>query len=159
MSTSNMYILSQRSTRHVAEFRNGWGSAPRCWDYLSEKYLGRKTSMFGDMQSVWGLHTDSRLLECEKTAMLITFDRAYIPLANLEEAGEACAQFGTLCEDGVRVNHWPAFGVALKELAGRKFNRHARGVVISATSVNDVWGWPSREQLDGAWPIYDTPAP
>lgn len=155
MSTSDLYILNGKSTTHLAEFRNGWGSAPICWDYLSKKYLGLDGyPLFGDMQPVWNLARDERLTIPEKVALLMTFDGAYIPLSNLKDAAEACEAFGKECEDGGRVNHWPAFGAELRRASKMKHNRHARGVCLSCTSVNDPWIDASPDTVAAARPIY-----
>lgn len=158
MSTSDLYILNQKSTTHLAEFRNGWGSAPRCWDYLAAKYLpqGLKYSMFDDgaARKVWDLASDSRVSAEERLALMMTFDGAYIPLEHLEEAGIACEEFGKLCEDGAHVNHWPAFGLALREEAKKKHSRHMRGVCLSCTSVSDPWRGAGEETIAKAWSIF-----
>jgi len=155
MSTTDLYILNQKSTRHVAEFRNGWGSAPRCWDYLALKYLGEKTAMFDlrGMQRVWDLAGDERLTADEKVALMFTFDRAYIPTKHLKDAGESMIAFGKACHDGVSVNHWPAIGEKLIELSAQKFHHVARGICMSPTSVSDNWCRPSECWLTEAWPI------
>lgn len=156
MSTSDLYVLNQKSTTHLASFRNGWGSGPMCWDHLATKYLGEAVGMFGDMRRVWNLAGDDRLADHEKIAMMMTFDRAYVPLDRLTDAAEACEKFGLECEDGARVNHWPAFAKALREAAQQKFNRHARGVCLACTSVSDMWVEPSADYLSNAWSIYET---
>ncbi len=156
MSTSDLYILNAKSTTHLAEFRNGWGSGPRCWDYLAAKYLGRVgSSMMLDMQPVWDLARDERLAHHERVALMMTFDRAYTPIKHLSDAADACEKFGTECEDGKSVNHWPAFGAAFRSASAMKFSRHTRGVCLNCTSVSDVWGRPSTDWLENAWPIYE----
>lgn len=158
MSTSDLYILNQKSTTHLAEFQNGWGSAPRCWDYLAGKYLGQSGSavMFGGdlTKRVWALARDERVSAEERLALMLTFDGAYIPIKHLEEAGVACEKFGEMCENGQTVNHWPAFGAALRKEASKKHSRHARGVCLSCTSVSDPWGHADETALAKAWSIF-----
>ena len=157
MSTSDIYILNGKSTTHLAEFRNGWGSGPRCWDYLAEKYLGREGSAgFADMQPVWDLARGDRLTHHERVALMMTFDWAYVPLNNLSDAADACEKFGAECEDGRSANHWPEFGAAIREASAMKHNRHARGICLACTSVSDIWCDISAEQAAKAWSIYQS---
>lgn len=144
MSTSDLYILNGKSTTHLAEFRNGWGSGPRCWDHLSVKYLGSKFNMF-DPQPTWDLAGSDKLAEHERIALMMTFDRSYVPIPCLREAAEACELFGAECEDGQMVNHWPAIAEALHSASKLRHNRHARGVVLNCTSVSDMWIDPSSD--------------
>ncbi|MDF1685313.1 MAG: hypothetical protein P1U50_00875 [Parvibaculaceae bacterium] len=153
MSTSDLYILNKKSTTHLAEFSNGWGSGPRCWDHLAEKYLGRGFS-FPYLDAVMTLSLGERLLQHEKIALMTTFDWAYIPLGNLSEAADACEKFGVECENGVSVNHWPEIGMSIRKAGAIKHNRHARGVCLSCTSVSDIWCQISPDQAAKAWPIY-----
>lgn len=156
MSTTDLYILNGQSTTHLAEFRNGHGSAPICWDYLGKKYIDEKpiySLSENYLKKVWALDQLGKLTDQERIVMRLTFDRCYIPLDYLNETADACSAFGHECEDDARVNHWPAIGVALKDAANMKFNRHARGIVMSCTSVCDPWIQPSSEYLSNAWPI------
>lgn len=161
MSTSDLYILNGKSTSHLAEFRNGWGSAPVIWDHLGEKYVPeRPTYSFdgGHLRKVWALAGDDRLASHEKICLMITFDKAYIPLANLTEAADACARMGAETSHMPGVNHWIGIGDELRKAAKQHFSRHARGIVLSPTSVSDCWGFPSNDWLKNAWPIFDLPA-
>tara|TARA_R110000737_G_scaffold342487_1_gene367363 strand:+ start:421 stop:906 length:486 start_codon:yes stop_codon:yes gene_type:complete len=161
MSTSDLYILNGKSTTHFAEFRNGHGSAPICWDFIGTKYIDEKPiySMdHGYLKKVWALASTDKLTHPEATAMLMTFDRAYVPMDCLEEAADGCIRFGEMCEDGRRENHWPEIGEKLREAASMKHNRHARGIALSCTSVSDAWSWPSDEQLSCAWPTHSNNA-
>ena len=162
MSTSDLYILNGKSTRHLAEFRNGWGSAPMAWDYLAEKYIPEKPAYSlaeSHLEKVWKLAEDDRLEPFERCVLMMTFDRSYVPVANLKDAAEACEMFGKACENGKHVNHWVAIGAALREAAGMRFSRHTRGVALSCTSVNDCWAWPSEKWLTEAWPIFEAAQP
>ena len=60
MSTSDLYLVYKTTATHFAEFRNGWGSAPILWGYLSETYLGRPWSMLDDSE-LWDLVDDTRV--------------------------------------------------------------------------------------------------
>lgn len=158
LSTSDLYLLNRKSTRHLAEFRNGWGSAPVAWDYLADRYIAERPvyAMSEDhLKRVWALAADERLTRDERFELMLTFDRAFVPLANLAEAGRACVAFAEASEPKSPhvVNHWRAIGARLVHLQGEHHGRHARGVVLSATSVSDCWSDPSADWLENAWPI------
>lgn len=162
MSTSDLYILNRKSTQHIAEFRNGWGSAPLVWDYLGDKYIDENPiySMSESyLKKVWALHKDSRLEEWERIPLLMTFDKAYVPLDKVIEASVACLRFNTevgpLPKFKDRVNHWASIGNALAFVPHKKLSRFARGVVLSPMSVSDSWGQPTKNWLDEAYSIYD----
>jgi hypothetical protein len=160
MSSSDLYVLNQKSVTHIAEFRNGWGSAPVVWEYLGEKYVPEKPIYaMGDdgyMRKVWALSRDERLLECERVALVMTFDWAYVPFANLTYMADKCEEFFALSNDNRRENHWASIGASLRLEAGKKHHRHARGICISCTSVNDIWQHTSEtgRGFPDAWPIF-----
>ncbi|NTF23534.1 hypothetical protein G6L37_34755 [Agrobacterium rubi] len=167
MSTSDLYILNGKSTRWVAAFRNGWGSAPCLWDHLASKYLPQVnfTDPYGvgfvgwerKNEMVWGLFDDDRVTREERIALALTFDLSYVPLTYLQPAGDACIDAGRMIlEHGAwaGVNHWQAIGEKLIELADMNFHRNARGVVLNCTSVNDLWVEPSADYLENAFPIF-----
>lgn len=157
MSSSDLYILNGKSTKHLAEFRNGWGSGPRAWGHLAAKYIPEKPVFSlseSHMKKVWALATHHHVRHHEKVVLMMTFDKAYVPLAHLENAADCCIRFAKECENGSSENHWHEIGESLKLASTMKMNRHARGVALSCTSVNDCWGWPSKEWLEEAWSIY-----
>jgi hypothetical protein len=158
MSTSDLYILNSKSVTHVRAFHNGYGTAPRCWSHLADKYIPEKPDYAMDDQhltKVWALANDDRLSLEEKICLMMTFDGAYVPLENLGQAAAACSLFGVHCEDHRSVNHWPALGEVLQELSTQKFNRHAIGVALSPTSVCDPWADETEHALSEAWGIFN----
>ena len=162
MSTTDLYIINGKSVSHVAQYRNGWGSGPVAWDYLSDKYIAEKPiySLHGDhMKKVWALQSDDRLEECERLALLMTFDGAFVPVHALGLAGDLCIEFAKLSEDGERENHWRVIGEDLKKLSRQKLNRHARGAALSCTSVCDPWADAPESSLSNAWPIFEEDRP
>jgi hypothetical protein len=161
VSTSDLYVLNGKSTRHLAAFRNGWGSGPRAWDHLAEKYIPVRPAYSMDekhLEKVWALAGDKRLQDHERAVLMITFDKAFVPVGALTNAAAACEKFGAECEDGRRVNHWPAIGAALRQATETNLGRHARGVCLTCTSVADYWSEPVADWLAGAWSIYAEPA-
>jgi hypothetical protein len=168
MSTSDLYILNGKSTRWVAEFRNGWGSGPCIWDHLASKYLpnvnftdfDRKDYVGWERkcQMTWDLAGEERVTAEERIALMMTFDLSYAPIDHLKAIGNACIKAHAMIEDHgfwSGVNHWRAIGEALIEVAENTHHRHSRGVVLNCTSVNDVWMQPSPNYLEKAWPIYE----
>lgn len=157
MSTTDLYVINGKSVSHVAEYRNGWGSGPAVWDYLSERFIPEKpiyTLSADHMKKVWALGRDERLKECERLVLLMTGDNAYVPVHALKRAGDLCIEFADLSEDGARANHWRAIGEDLKRLAAGKLNRHARGAALSCTSVCDPWIDGAKTALEKAWPVF-----
>lgn len=166
MSTTDLYILNRKSTRWVAEFRNGWGSGPCIWDHLASKYLTQfnftdfnRADYIGHDRKyamVWKLHDE--ITSAEQVAMQMTFDRAFVPIDYLEAAGKACIEAHELIEAHgfwKGVNHWRDIGSKLIELADHKFHPQARGIVLSCTSVSDPWQVPRADFLSDAWPIFE----
>lgn len=168
MSTSDLFILNQKSTTWVREFQNGWGSGPCIWDHLAARYFPNLNFTNYDRadyigferknRMVWDLaEKSSPITSEERVALMMTFDKAYVPIAHLKLAGEACKEaFKQIRAFGhwKGVNHWNAFGDTLIELAGRKHHRAARGVVLNCTSVAEMWLTPSEDYLTNAWPIF-----
>lgn len=154
MSTSDLYILNRKSTTHLAEFSNGYGSAPCAWEYLGHKYLNPETWSRVNWGPVWALHDDERLQPDERLALLMTFDRSYTPIESIGAAARLCVKFhDRVFNSGLwkGVNHWSAFGDVL--VTAGKLHHRARGICLSCTSVSDPWGYPSDEWLDDAWAI------
>lgn len=76
------------------EYRNAHGGAPFIWDKLAKKYLGVDSwIILKDMNRLWKLLDDDRLEECEKVALLITWDYATLKAKNLDRASKALTQF------------------------------------------------------------------
>jgi hypothetical protein len=158
MSTTDLYVLNKASVRHLAEFRNGWGSAPIVWDFLAEKYLGGRVNPFsGDgYRPVWDLASDDRLTAAEKVVLMMTFDRMFVPIDHLDAAADACGEFYTQSAawSNNMVNHWGAIGEALRSAKSLRRSRHARGVCMSCTSVSDPWIDAQADTFGKAWSIF-----
>lgn len=156
MSEAALCILNKKSATWIAGFQNGRGTGPRCWSYLAEKYLPGHDLDHGrdGYAPLWALVKGDRLAFHERLALLMTFDYAYIPLANLERAAEACEKFGIECDHPEKVNHWPAIGTALREAAKMRHSHHARGVALAC--LDDIWLFPAKDAFSRAWPIFKT---
>lgn len=166
MTTTDLYILNKKSTRWVAEFVNGWGSVPCIWDHMAYKYYPNANfTRHGDPdyisrddmnQMVWNLASDDQVTTEERVALMMTFDRSYVPITYLKVAGEACVTAAKMIDDAgfwKGVNHWKAIGEKLIELSSMNFHHQARGVVMNGSSVCDWWNDPNTDYLENAWPI------
>lgn len=159
MSTSDLYILNQKSVTHYAEFPNGWGSGPVVWEFIGNKYIENKPQYWemnlSVLKEIWALAGSDKLEEDERIAMMLTFDKAFVPASHFKQAGHACIKFYDRSRTDERVNHWAAIGDALIGLSEQKLSRYARGACLSCTSVNDIWCGANAEHLASAWPIFD----
>lgn len=166
MSTSDLYLLFGKSVRHWSEHRNGWGSAPVVWDYLGDKYIPEKPtySLNQDhLRKVWALSKGDGLSDAEMAALMFTFDDAYVPRANLNEVADWFDIFAAevIADSNYanRANHWAAFAEEFREIAATVKDYRLRGVCISCTSVNDIWGNDDGSRVARAWPICEEPKP
>ncbi len=159
MSATIIYALNSKSTTQLKTFRNGWGSAPVLWDYLSEKYLGLDGMPFreNELQRLWDLAQDRRLTAEERICHMITFDRAFVPVKHLDAVGDACMTVYAAMPAkyrGGRVNHWYGIGSLCTTLVERRFHHRCRGVCMAPTTVSDHWHRPNPEWMRNAWSIF-----
>jgi hypothetical protein len=159
MSTSDIYLLFGKSVRHWSEHRNGWGSAPICWDYLGEKYIpGYNPLRWSD---VWPLNASGKLSEAERAALLFTLDDAFIPTRDLAWVAARFVEFADMTEKAPnmsgRANHWRSFADSIRRAMSVK-DKRLRGVCVSCTSVNDIWSMRHPNDFAKAWPITANPA-
>jgi hypothetical protein len=87
------------------EFKNAWGGAATIWNALFEKYMKNPENKYdswlwrissGKGQDLWDLWKDERLTDCEKIALLATFDRALIKKENFGKFANYLREFATL---------------------------------------------------------------
>lgn len=135
MSTSDLYRVYRTTASRVAEFRNGWGTAPLLWDHLSANFAGGRKWIF-EAEYLWPLANDERVPNALRLAHAFTFDGAVCPINRTSEFADACDEVATTCAKDGYVNHWAAVAAEL-----RKAKARARqiGWALSCTSVNDVW--------------------
>jgi hypothetical protein len=160
MSTSDLYIINKKSVRHIAEFSNGYGSAPPVWERLYDQYIHKPTDPprhgMHKWNDSWKLYRDARLTAAERCCLMMTFDWAYLPLDMLEQAAWYCDEVGVLTEEEGRVNHWRAIGKTLMDASQKKWGQHARGVGLSCTSVCDLWIDCEPEDIaEKSWAIFE----
>lgn len=139
MSTTDLYRVYRTTATPIAEFRNGWGSAPVIWGYLNQRYLGGDRFNWGlgrDCEPLWNLAKDERVPRAIRLVHAFTFDNALCPVDRTHELADACDDAGKLCDMPSHVNHWAAIAAALRE---HKPRSRQIGVALSCTSVSDPW--------------------
>lgn len=149
MSYATLYAVSKTCIREVAEFRNGWGTAPILWDRLSRDYLDRRWPSMGDSEidELWQLSQDPRVPLDWRIAHTMTFDGALIVPERISRAAEACRAVAPLLPED-RVSHWEALADTLQayQLRGPSI----LGLGLTCTSVADHWiaGGPPGKRTD-----------
>lgn len=152
MSSSSLYKVYKTKTKEIAEFRNGWGTAPVIWGYLLEKYLHLdKLAWFGNdenQKKLWKLITDSSVPTNLRLVLGLTLDDAICPYVKKDELAKACQEVFEFTYDSKSVNHWKSVGESLKLC---KPDKKMIGIALSCTSVADQW-------IDGkgdkAWDLF-----
>ena len=154
MSYSTLYLLYKTKVVEIAEYRNGWHSAPVVWDHLSETYLGRRMGYFGSSDDeVWGLAKDLRVPKHWRIAHRMTFDNAVVPKERLVEAAAEFRKVGLELQQMGRGEHWTAIADSIEEIAKGRLDHRLLGVVLNATSVNDYWRDKGNKPAVGAWDL------
>ena len=145
MSYTSLYKVFKTKRVEIAEFRNGHGSGPPVWDYLTKTYLG-ESYWFSAGDKLWALARDKRVPLDIRMAHAFTFDYAIVLPEHFTRMSEACATMNRTLEawPGWKdcVNHWGAFSELFKTL---KVGKRCQGVGMRCTSVCDVWdSYPRR---------------
>jgi hypothetical protein len=142
MSTTTVYSLFKTKVSCLNELRNGHGSGPPVWDYISLKCTGEKFPMFDPVKSkaFWELWKDKRLNEEEKAVLLSTFDSAYVEAEHLDKFADACRNVHKrIIEDTPWTwSHWELIAGEANAL-GISLDRRCLGLCIGCTSVSDPW--------------------
>jgi len=139
MSTSTLYKVYKTTRTEIADYRNGHGSAPPVWDWLSSHFLGIQ-GYYGAGDKLWALAKDERVPLNVRLCHAFTFDYAVVPPKHFGLMGEACAEMNRILEEWPQwkncVNHWGAFSDLFNTL---KVTKRCIGVGMRCTSVCDVW--------------------
>lgn len=153
MSCTSVYAVYKTKAVCIGEFRNGHGSGPAIWDYISQKCLGEPFSML-NADSFWGLYKDKNLTDKDRAVLLCTYDMAYIERDKLLEFADACEQVHAdiISNTGWVWNHFKDIGIAAKALAD-KHDHRCLGFGVGCTSVSDPWEGHNFMQGE-AWPVY-----
>jgi hypothetical protein len=153
MSYTSVYELYKTKVNCITELRNGHGSGPAIWDYISLKLYGEKFNMFDD-KKFWPSYKDTRLDEDERAVLLSTYDSAFVEVEHLEKFASACKRVHTLITETTRWewSHFEAIGLTAKSLY-EKHDHRCLGLAIGCTSVCDIWEQESPEDID-YWGVY-----
>lgn len=158
MSYTVVNILNQKSVTEFEEFANGFGAGPAVWRWLWEKYIGGEprwiTSDQG-MKQIWGLLTEDKTDRHDKIVLTLTYDRCFVPIADLNEVSDACFLFHEQSYTGEWVNHWQKIGLAYQKMAKVKLNRFARGACITQTSAGDLWREGDPTMYERAFGVFE----
>lgn len=139
MSTSDLYRVYRTKATHIAEYRNGHGTAPLVWGYLNVFYLGGSRYGWGigrDLDPLWALSKDPRVPRSVRIAHAFTFDQAVCPMERITELADALDEAGKVCAYEQHVNHWSAIAA---DLRAHKAKARQIGIALSCTSVSDSW--------------------
>ena len=154
MSTTNIYELFKTKVNCIDELRNGHGSGPAIWNYISEK-LYRKQFNLMDDKEFWLSYKDKRLNDNEKAVLLSTYDRAFIEVDRLHEFAEACKEVHKKIIETTdwTWSHFEAIGLAADNLY-KEHDARCLGLAIGCTSVCDEWEQEKRADIE-TWGIYE----
>jgi hypothetical protein len=154
MSCTSVYAVYKTKATCIKELKNGWGSGPAVWDYISLKCTGERMPSFGDNKEFWKLWKSDKLTTNEKAVLLSTYDMAFVEVDRLKEFSEAChcLHEKIISDTHWKWNHFDSIGDSALELS-KNHDRRCLGLGIGCTSVCDPWeGNSDREQ----WPIYES---
>lgn len=139
MSYSTLYAIYKTKAAEVSEYRNGWGSGPIIWDYLSKEFLGLPGWSFSNDSGLWGLAIDPKVPLGLRACLAITLDYAMVLAKDAKIMAEAIRQGGFVMDKFApdRVNHFPRIAHDMSET---KLDKRAIGFGLNCTSVSDTWG-------------------
>lgn len=139
MSYSTIWKVYKTTCTTYTELRNGHGSAPPVWDWLSVNYLNKESwIMSRDEKALWALYKNQSVPRHMRFALLATFDDGLVEVNDLEEASRLARLVYETTHIPQYVNHWLDISEAYKKLSVSKDTR-LHGVAIGCTSVSDPW--------------------
>lgn len=154
MSHTSTYELYRTKVNCISEHRNGHGSGPAIWDYISQKLRGERFDFMYNSNEFWPLYKDQRLDDDERAVLLSTYDNAFVEVGHLEEFASACRKLHKLILETTQWqwSHFEAIAEDAEELHKRHDPR-CRGLAIGCTSVCDLWEQDEVKNID-AWGVY-----
>ena len=156
MSCTTVYAVYKTKATRLKELKNGHGSGPAIWDYISTKCDGKRFNMFGpDLESFWKLWKDNRLTKNERAVLLCTYDMGFVEVERLQDFAAACKEVHEriLADTQWTWSHFEEIGNAADALS-KNHDHRCVGLGIGCTSVSDPWEGHNLE-IEKAWPIYD----
>lgn len=154
MSCTSIYELFKTKANCIIELRNGHGSGPAIWDYISLKVLGKKFDMLNDKE-FWPSYKSDKLDDDEKAVLLATYDKAFIEVDKLMEFSSACQKVHKLILDTTKWewSHFEAISKAAEKLH-KDHDPRCKGMAIGCTSVCDIWKQEDVKNID-SWGVYE----
>ena len=152
MSYTSTYALFKTKVKLISEHRNGHGSGPAIWDYVSMILTGKSHRSHG--KDFWPLWKDGRLSKAERAVLLSTYDNAFVEAPHLNEFADACEEVSPLIIEKTdwTWSHFKEIGDDARILS---FNHDYRckGLAIGCTSVCDEWEFENPANID-SWGVY-----
>ena len=148
MSTSDLYKVYKTKAKHMAEYRNGWGTGPALWGYMCQKYLGLDNNdwlIHSQNDPMWALRLDKGVPRNIRLVHAMCYDHVVIPKTMLSEMADACSEVYSLTQaiHPEQANHWADIAADLRKA---KVEKRCLGVGLSCTSVCDNWcSWKGGE--------------
>ncbi len=146
MSYTTLYGVPEKgSLETVAEYRNGWGSAPVIWDYMWKKYLSTperernyESAMHPakNLEEICALVHDGKVVDFESLCMQLTFNDAILRKEDFEKAAAALETMFLVTNKEDRVNHLKTIATDLRDKD--KWADYI-GCCFRHTSVGDEW--------------------
>ena len=154
MSCTSLYELYKTKVNLISQLRNGHGSGPAIWSYISIKVFGKE--FYGlDADNFWPAYKSDKLDDDEKIVLLSTYDRAFIEVDKLPEFALSCRKLHeVIIEDTEWTwNHFDDIADTAEEIAEYHDHR-CKGMAIGCTSVCDIWE-QKRARSIASWGVYE----
>ena len=142
MSTSTLYLVNKKNVRQVAEFQNGFGTAPVLWRFLCKEYLNEAPDSWLFIaqkdKSLWNLVNDPKVPLSLRLAHAFTFTHAVCSSDKKHILAEALLDTHKITHgfSPDHVNHWQSIGNFIKTM--KPFPK-SQGIGLNCTSIYDGW--------------------
>jgi len=140
MSTTSIYSVFKTKANCIGELRNGHGSAIALWEYISQKYRGKRFDLFDHDDNFFDIWKTEGFSDKDKIVLFSTYDDAYVEIERLEEYAEACRE---IHDSIIRDTEWTWNHFRdIADIAEKLFISHdyrSLGLGIGCTSVCDPW--------------------
>jgi hypothetical protein len=151
MSTSDLYKVYKTKAKHVAEYRNGWGTGPVLWDYLCVNHLGLPDMDWlinSSHHPMWALKVDKGIHRNMRLVHAMCHDHVIISKELMPAVADACDYVYKYTHELFpnKANHWAEIAEDLRKI---KVDKRCLGVGLSCTSVCDNWiSWKGGEEIN-----------
>ena len=139
MSRTTIWNVYKTKATPRLELPNSWWTAPPLWDYLCETYLDGKKWIHGDVPELWEIWKNKTVPDFLRCALLMTFDKAIVEIADLGQAAQYCGNTNSFLSERVDYGlHWQSIADELVK-AHHKHDKRCLGIGLGCTSVSDPW--------------------